>query len=82
MFLSDLYVEADWRGSGLALALMGAVAARALALGHEGMVWEVLERNLRARAFYRRMAQESDEALVVNCAEEDFRRLAAAGLAL
>jgi hypothetical protein len=61
---------------------MAAVAARALAAGHKGMIWEVLARNLRARAFYRRLAEESDEALVVTCAEENFRRLAAGGLAI
>src|SRR5262249_24819686 len=45
MFLSDLLVEEAWRGSGLALQLMAAVATRALALGHRGMIWEVLRSN-------------------------------------
>jgi GNAT superfamily N-acetyltransferase len=82
MFLSDLFVETDWRGGGLALDLMTAVARRAVTAGHKGMVWEVMRRNTRARAFYRRLAEESDEALVVNCAGEDFRLLAAEGLAI
>jgi hypothetical protein len=46
------------------------------------MVWEVLEHNTRARAFYRRLAEESNDAIVVNCAGDDFRRLAAEGLAI
>jgi GNAT superfamily N-acetyltransferase len=82
MFLSDLFVEAEWRGRGLAPDLMAAVARRAMAAGHKGMVWEVMRRNARARAFYRRLAEESDEAIVVNCADDDFRRLAAEGRAI
>ncbi len=58
---------------------MAAVARRAMAAGHKGMIWEVMRRNARARAFYRRMAEESDEAIVVNCAGDDFRRLADEG---
>lgn len=82
MFLSDLLVEEAWRGRGLALDLMGTVAREAQALGHRGMIWEVLRSNGRARAFYRRVAEESDEAIIVNCAHEDFRRLAAEGAAV
>jgi GNAT superfamily N-acetyltransferase len=82
MYLSDLFVREAWRGGGLALDLMGAVARRALAAGHKGMVWEVMRRNTRARAFYRHLAEESDDAIVVNCAGDDFRRLAAEGLAI
>jgi GNAT superfamily N-acetyltransferase len=80
MFLSDLLVEEAWRGRGVALDLMGAAAREAQALGHRGMIWEVLSSNGRARAFYRRIAEESDEALIVNCAHADFHRLAAEGI--
>jgi len=80
MFLSDLFVAEEWRGRGLAPDLMAAVARRATTAGYKGMIWEVMRRNTRARAFYRGMAEESDEAIVVNCAGEDFRRLAAEGL--
>ena len=45
MYLSDLFVTEAWRGGGLALDLMAAVARRAMAAGHKGMVWEVLEHN-------------------------------------
>ena len=82
MYLSDLFVAEAWRGSGLALDLMAAVARRAVTAGHKGMAWEVLRGNSRARAFYRHLARESDEAITVNCAGDDFRRLAAEGLAL
>ena len=82
MFLSDLLVEENWRGRGLALDLMVAIAREAAAAGHRGMLWEVLRNNARARGFYRRMAEESDEAIVVNCADDDFRRLAAEGIPL
>jgi ribosomal protein S18 acetylase RimI-like enzyme len=82
MFLSDLLVEEHWRGRGLALDLMAAIAREGMAAGHRGMLWEVLRHNARARAFYRRMAEESDEAIVVNCADDDFRRLAAEGMAV
>jgi GNAT superfamily N-acetyltransferase len=79
MLLSDLLVEEAWRGRGLALELMAAVAREAEALGHRGMIWEVLRSNARARAFYRRLAEESDEAIAVSCAHEDLHRLAAEG---
>jgi ribosomal protein S18 acetylase RimI-like enzyme len=80
MFLSDLLVEENWRGRGLALDLMAIIAREGVAAGHRGMLWEVLSTNARARAFYRRLADESDEAVVVNCAGDDLRRLAAEGV--
>ncbi|HKF63938.1 MAG TPA: hypothetical protein VKB42_21370, partial [Dongiaceae bacterium] len=64
------------------LDLMVAVAREGVAAGHRGMLWEVLNTNARARAFYRRLAEESDEAIVVNCADDDFHRLAAEGVAI
>jgi GNAT superfamily N-acetyltransferase len=75
-FLSDLLVNEGRRGSGVAEDLMAAVARQAVAAGHKGMAWEVLRHNQRARAFYRRLAEENEETIVVNCVGEDFRRLA------
>jgi GNAT superfamily N-acetyltransferase len=80
MFLSDLLVEENWRGRGLSLDLMAAVAREGVTAGHRGMLWEVLRDNARARGFYRRMAEESDEAIAVSCGNEAFRRLAAEGV--
>ncbi len=82
MYLSDLFVAEAWRGGGLALDLMAAVARRAMAAGHKGMVWEVLERNPGRAPSIAALAEESDDAIVVNCAGDDFRRLAAEGLAI
>jgi GNAT superfamily N-acetyltransferase len=77
LFLSDLYVVERARGGGLARDLMAAVARDAEATGFGHVFWEVLEGNARARAFYRRIARESDGEVVVTCAGADFRRLIA-----
>jgi GNAT superfamily N-acetyltransferase len=75
LFLSDLMVVERARGGGIARDLMGALARRALAAGWPQMIWEVLEGNTHARAFYGKFAREYDRAIVVNCADEDFQRL-------
>jgi GNAT superfamily N-acetyltransferase len=77
LFLSDLMVREEARGRGIAKDLMAEVARRTIERGMERLVWEVLEGNSRARAFYRQMAVEDDRAIVVNCADENFRRLLA-----
>ncbi len=77
LFLSDLMVVEAARGGGIARDLMAAAAQQARELGFTQMIWEVLEANTRARAVYRKIAQESDKAIVVTCAEEDFHRLVA-----
>jgi GNAT superfamily N-acetyltransferase len=77
LFLSDLMVVERARGGGIARDLMAAAARQAQAAGFVQMIWEVLEGNIRAREFYRKIAQESDKAIVVTCAEDDFRRLVA-----
>ena len=77
LFLSDLMVSERARGRGIARDLMADIARRTMARGLPRLVWEVLEANTRARAFYRKIASEDDRAIVVNCAEEDFRRLLA-----
>jgi GNAT superfamily N-acetyltransferase len=77
LFLSDLMVVEAARGRGIARDLVAEVARRTRAHGIPRLVWEVLEGNSRARAFYRKIAREYDEAIVVNCADEDFARLLA-----
>ena len=77
LFLSDLMVVERARGAGIARDLIGEVARHALAAGWPQMTWEVLEGNTRARDFYRKIAREYDKAIVVNCADENFRRLVA-----
>jgi GNAT superfamily N-acetyltransferase len=77
LFLSDMMVVEEARGGGIARDLMAAAAARAVVAGYPQMVWEVLEGNQRARAFYRKIAREYDKAVVITCADENFRRLVA-----
>jgi hypothetical protein len=56
---------------------MADIARRTMALGIPRLVWEVLEGNSRARAFYRKIATEDDRSIVVNCADENFQQLLA-----
>jgi len=65
------------RGRGIARDLMADIARRTIAHGMPRLVWEVLESNSRARAFYRKIATEDDRSIVVNCAGDDFRNLLA-----
>lgn len=52
LYLEDLYVTPAARRSGVATAMMGAVAAEALRRGCARLVWTVLDWNAPAREFY------------------------------
>ena len=54
-FLNRIYVDAEWRGVGVANGLLDAVAAEARRRGAANLELTVYERNLRAIAFYKRM---------------------------
>ncbi len=58
LYLEDLYVEEAWRRAGVATALMDGLVAAAQQNGCTGMVWQVLEWNEPAKAFYRRYSPE------------------------
>ena len=77
LFLSDLMVSEQARGRGIARDLMAEIAGRTIARNMPRLVWEVLEGNVRARAFYRKIATEDERGIVVNCADDNFRRLIA-----
>src|SRR5262249_31655871 len=77
LFLSDLFVAEPARRGGVAWDLMAAVARYAATSGFRQVFWEVLAHNQPARAFYRRIARESNAEFVVTCAGEDFRKLIA-----
>jgi GNAT superfamily N-acetyltransferase len=53
LFLEDLFVEADQRGTGLGRQLMVALAAEAVARGCGRMDWSVLNWNEPSIGFYR-----------------------------
>src|SRR5262249_888621 len=53
LYLEDLFVEPDHRAHGIGLALMRALAARAVALGYKRLEWAVLDWNEPAISFYR-----------------------------
>jgi GNAT superfamily N-acetyltransferase len=55
LWLEDLYVEPEARGSGAGAALMAALARLARAGGYSALDWEVLDWNQPARDFYARL---------------------------
>lgn len=55
IYLEDLYVRADIRGSGLGKALLGTLAKLAVARGCGRLEWSVLDWNDPAIGFYKRL---------------------------
>jgi GNAT superfamily N-acetyltransferase len=55
LWLEDLYVEPDRRGTGAGRALMQTVAAHAVAHGAPRVAWDVLDWNTPSIAFYERL---------------------------
>ena len=58
-FLDDLFVAPDWRGRGVADALVEAVVAEARRRGWVMVRWITAADNQRARGFYDRIAEKT-----------------------
>ena len=79
IWLDDLYVTPDARGSGAGGALLRAVARIAVDRGCARYEWWVLDWNRRAIDFYRAMGAEAmDEWTVQRVSGDALRRLAGA----
>lgn len=59
-YLQDLYVAPSARGMGVSELLLNEVIARAREQGSPAVHWRVRESNLRAIAFYERIAKRTD----------------------
>jgi GNAT superfamily N-acetyltransferase len=59
-FLDDLFVRPDWRGRGVADALIGAVLDEGRRRGWTVLRWITADDNGRARAVYDRVADKTD----------------------
>jgi GNAT superfamily N-acetyltransferase len=78
LFLEDLFVLDQFRGHGIGMALLSAVAKLAVAEGCFGLRWEVLEWNHPAIEFYKKLgATFLNERKVVAFDESAMRRVAA-----
>ncbi len=60
MYLEDLYVTEAWRCHGVGMALMQALCAEGNARGFSGMLWQVLDWNEPAIAFYKKLGAAFD----------------------
>jgi GNAT superfamily N-acetyltransferase len=58
LYVEDVYVRAEHRGSGVGFAIFRNLARRALAQGCQRMGWSVLDWNAPAIAFYQRIGAE------------------------
>ncbi len=77
LYLEDIFVEPEYRGSGVGRAFFGALARRALAEGCSRMEWSVLDWNEPSLAFYRALgAVGMDEWTVQRLTAEKLRALA------
>ena len=75
--LEDLYVRATRRGTGLGKALLGSLAAIAVARGYARVEWSVLDWNTPSIDFYRRLgAVALDEWTGFRLSGEPLRRVA------
>ena len=77
LFLEDLFVHPDHRGSGIGEALIRACAREALSRGCTRMEWVVLDWNARAINFYKRLGAEHASEWLNYCLDtEQLTRLA------
>jgi GNAT superfamily N-acetyltransferase len=78
LFLEDLFVLDQFRGNGIGMALLSAVAKLAVDEGCFGLRWEVLDWNHPAIEFYEKLgATFLNERKVVAFDENAMRRVAA-----
>jgi len=76
MYLEDLYVRPQYRGSGLGKALLQHVAQLAVERGCGRMEWSVLDWNTPAAGFYRNLgAEPMDEWTVFRLTGEALRQV-------
>jgi GNAT superfamily N-acetyltransferase len=77
LYLEDLYVRPEHRGSGLGLALMRRVAGEAVTRGCVRMEWQVLNWNRLAIDFYERLGASSmDDWTTMRLTGDPLRSLA------
>jgi GNAT superfamily N-acetyltransferase len=77
IYLEDLYVREELRGSGLGKALLATLAAECVEQGYQRLEWSVLNWN-PAIGFYRALgASPQDEWTVYRLADDPLRALAA-----
>jgi GNAT superfamily N-acetyltransferase len=83
LFLEDLFVLDKFRGKGIGMALLSAVAKLAADEGCFGLRWEVLDWNHPAIQFYKKLgATFLNERKVVTFDENAMRRVAAGSKSL
>jgi GNAT superfamily N-acetyltransferase len=79
LYLEDLYVMPEYRGSGLGKALLTCLAGLAVELGYARLEWAVLDWNQPAIDFYRRLgAVAMDEWTVYRLSGEALNAAATA----
>jgi GNAT superfamily N-acetyltransferase len=77
LYLEDVFVRPEFRGKGIGMALLSAVARIALQENCCAMRWEVLDWNERAIALYKSLGAEfRDEWRPVLLTDDALRRLA------
>jgi GNAT superfamily N-acetyltransferase len=66
VYLEDLFVEPEARGSGLGKALLARLAQLAMERGCARLEWSVLDWNEPAKKFYKSLGAEAMDAWTVN----------------
>ena len=81
IWLEDLYVRPAWRGQGLGLGLLRALASVCVERGYGRLEWAVLDWNEPSRHFYKSVgARELDEWVINRVDGEALPQLAAEGV--
>ena len=76
VYLSDLYVDQNFRRRGAGRALIQAVALSSYKNGGQWMFWSVLKHNKSARRFYQKIAPELNNVIMCATSNKTFEQLA------
>lgn len=79
VYLSDLFVDANYRRRGGGRALVSGLARKTRAEGARWMFWSVVKRNRAARRFYRKLVPELRNVIVCAAFGSEFDRIADLG---